>query len=151
MTDRELDALVAERFAAKVSAHTETGCREWMGCRDKYGYGKFKVRSYVLERAHRFMWTMMNGPIPEGKQVLHRCDNPACVEIAHLFLGTHAENHDDKARKGRGPRKLSDKAVQDIRARCGAGASQGALAREYGVTQPAIFKVVHGEVYTHVR
>jgi len=71
----------------------------------RYGmfyYGKrFRKRR---DYAHRVAWGIYKGKIPEGMHVLHNCDNPACVNPDHLFLGTHADNMKDKGDKGRAPR-----------------------------------------------
>lgn len=92
-----------ERFWAKVEK-TDT-CWLYMGFRkwDGYGWlarsqGDSKVRHMT---AHRYAWILTNGEVPDGKHVLHKCDNPPCCNPAHLFLGTHQENMKDKAAKGR--------------------------------------------------
>jgi hypothetical protein len=78
-------------------------CTEWKGARQKNGYGRaYDVVSKRTVLAHRLAWEDAHGPIPEGMCVLHRCDNRACVKVAHLFLGTRADNTRDMHDKGRG-------------------------------------------------
>lgn len=76
-------------------------CWAWQGAKWKAKpYGMVR-RNGMTWRAHRYAWTQWFGPIPDGFHVLHRCDNPPCVRPAHLWLGTNAENMDDRDRKGR--------------------------------------------------
>lgn len=77
------------------------GCWEWAAGRSGSGYGGFAVHQRV-EGAHRVAWELWNGPVPDGLQVCHRCDNPTCVRPDHLFLGTIQDNQRDKVAKGRG-------------------------------------------------
>jgi hypothetical protein len=86
-----------ERFQSMVSVGP--GCWEWVAAKDRDGYGQFKGNGHV--RAHRFSYDEFVGPIPEGLQVLHRCDNPSCVNPEHLWVGTNADNMADKCEKGR--------------------------------------------------
>jgi hypothetical protein len=88
------------RFWEKVGPPTGSGCREWTAGRFSKGYGAFSLGGR-LQKAHRVAWLLEYGEIPAGALVCHHCDNPPCVEIAHLFLGTHQDNMTDKMRKGR--------------------------------------------------
>jgi len=82
---------------------TENGCHVWPGSKCKKGYG---LRAYhgKTYRVHRVAWVHHFGEIPAGMHVCHRCDNPACANPEHLFLGTNEDNVRDKIRKGRGRR-----------------------------------------------
>ena len=73
------------------------------------GYGRFCIGSeqHAHVRAHRFSWELANGPIPDGLNALHSCDNRPCVNPEHLFLGTHGDNVKDKVAKGRAAGRFS--------------------------------------------
>jgi hypothetical protein len=75
-------------------------CREFDGCRSRDGYGLIKVAGH-MKRAHRMVYELAKGPIPDGMVVMHRCDNRACINPAHLQLGSVADNNRDTLRKGR--------------------------------------------------
>ena len=90
------------RFLEKTR-RAESGCLEWTGATARGGYGNLMVVSRTWGPAHRVAWELAHGPIPDGLWVLHRCDNPKCVEADHLFLGTHADNMSDMVAKGRHP------------------------------------------------
>jgi hypothetical protein len=77
-----------------------TPCKEWTGRKDKDGYGVKSCRDHD-ERLHRLAWVEVHGQIPRGMCVLHRCDNRACHNVEHLFLGTRADNMRDMTAKGR--------------------------------------------------
>jgi hypothetical protein len=78
------------------------GCWVWSGATNRKGYGVYIFRGKYVG-AHRVAWTLFRGPIPDGLFVLHRCDNPPCLNPDHLFLGTHNDNMIDMVLKGRGP------------------------------------------------
>ena len=77
-------------------------CIEWTGYRHKQGYG-MKWSEGGPKYVHRLVWADANGPIPAGMEVRHTCDNPPCYNLAHLVLGTHAENMQDRLIRGRNP------------------------------------------------
>lgn len=84
-------------------------CWEWTGARMADGYGLFRFEG-KLEGAHRISYILKHGPIPDGKMLLHACDNPPCVNPDHTSPGTNADNLGDMAQKGRarGGRRTKD-------------------------------------------
>jgi len=98
---REKQCSTACRFWSKVSC-AENGCWEWQWSVFKQtGYGQFALDSKTPVNAHRMSWELVNGTIPTGLHVLHKCDNRKCVNPEHLFLGTDKDNMLDKKQKGR--------------------------------------------------
>jgi hypothetical protein len=96
------------RFSKKVGPPSERGCLPWLGAVDKNGYGFIKV-GVRQSRAHRIAWQMTHGAIPQGILVCHHCDNPGCVNVDHLFLGTPSDNMVDKVQKGRANAPAGDR------------------------------------------
>lgn len=131
------------------------GCWEWTGCLSQ-GYGTFSIRGGKgeHERAHRFSWKIHFGPIPDGNDVLHQCDNKPCIRPDHLFLGTQAENMADAASKGllnrgekNGHAKLTAADVLAIRDLMGIGVRQAAIARQYGVHPSHVSSIKTGRIW----
>jgi hypothetical protein len=135
-------------------------CWPWTGYRNRGGYGRVYADAR-MQYAHRLAWEQANGPIPAGLDICHTCDNPPCCNPSHLWAGTARENLRDAAAKGRLTavfrtgeaatfHKLTWEAVRLIRARHAAGESERPLAREYGVSQPAIHYIVTGQTWPDV-
>ena len=103
-----------------------------------------------MEMAHRVAYSLEHGYIPEGMQVLHRCDVRACCRPDHLFLGDNDANVRDKVEKGRQSKKLTDDEVRQIRLLRGI-LTQRHLALEYGVSQQHISEVQRGLKRAHVQ
>ena len=123
------------------------GCWEWSGRLDVHGYGvatRHPDHPSAGRGAHRIAWSMHSGAIPKGMAICHHCDNPRCVRLDHLFLGTRAENIVDAARKGRMKHKLTRENVAEVRALAARGIPNVTIAVMYGVTPPTISRIVHG-------
>lgn len=154
MTDNRT---LPERFWPKVKVSASDGCWPWQGCLSADGYGRFSVCG-KNKNAHRVMWVMAFGEIPDGLCVCHTCDNRRCVNPLHLFLGTNAENTADKVAKGRqclgeknGRSKLTGPEVLRMRERWDVGdVTQTDLAKEYGVGRTVIGAVIRRERWVHV-
>jgi hypothetical protein len=140
-TPEKLAAIITpaklEQFWSRVTKGGKDDCWEWCGAIGKTrGYGMFQFGGSPVA-AHRASWMIHKGVIPADIYVLHRCDNPPCVNPNHLFLGTNQDNYDDRDAKGRvahGERaakaKLTESQVLAIRK---SDESDAALGRVYGV------------------
>jgi HNH endonuclease len=149
------------RFWKHVDRGDPRECWCWIGATTPDGYGQFFLAHGRCVLAHRFLYEHVYGPIPAGKLICHDCptgDNPACVNPAHLFLGTNTENIHDAIRKGtfhrgeRSPRsRLTTAQVLAIRATdCSIPGTKTRLAREYGVKTSSIIAVLTRRSWKHL-
>jgi len=153
-----------EYFWSKVNKRGEGGCWNWTGVFNKGGYGMVKKNSKYI-KATRIVWEMFNGKVPKGKGwhgvcVCHKCDNRACVNPKHLFLGTQADNMRDMVAKGRSPNnvgehnpnvKLGRKDIFKIRKLyTGEYGQQTSLAKQFGVAQNTIYDIVNNNSWSHI-
>ena len=147
---------IASRFWSKVIKGPN--CWRWSGAK-KDGYGRIgDKRTKSTLYAHRISWEIHFGPIPDGLNVLHDCDNPECSNPEHLFLGTDGDNVRDKVAKKRhsygethGAAILTEKDVLDIRRLRAAGVSLGYLARKHGISPQTVWCVVRRLSWKHIK
>lgn len=149
---------MTERFEDKI-LKTKT-CWFWQGARFNNGYGSFWLNGRG-RRAHRVSWVLYRGRIPENRYVLHRCDNPPCVNPAHLFLGTLSDNSIDRDRKGRGNpligargekscrSKLTEHQVREIIC-LGGVLKQKDIATRFSVTPSTVCSILKNKRWRHV-
>jgi len=144
---------LAERLLRR-SKPGQNDCRQWLGNITENGYGRMRWEG-KRERAHRLAWIASNGPIPRDKFVCHKCDNPLCINVEHLFLGTHSENMRDMVVKGRhrrpdvtglhnGRARLTPEQVAEIRQ---SQQRHKRLSEQYGVSVSHISAVKRGLVW----
>lgn len=162
-----LGALHQDRFESKFQKGE--GCWEWQAGKFNNGYGQFWLDG-ISVGAHRVAYELYIGPIDDGLLVCHRCDNKACVNPAHLFQGTSADNVHDMEQKGRQGRrgwtfklsghsqgsknpasKLTEAQITDIRELIATDRwTQSELGQLFGVTQATISKIKLGKKWSHV-
>lgn len=142
-----------DKFFAKIFPEPNSGCHLWSGAADGCGYGVLSTpyRKHLGEcKAHRLAYFLHNGEHPGEKHVLHKCDNPYCVNPEHLFLGTHSDNMRDCSRKGRMVRgrgqmhwavKVSDETARMIFLD---KSKPGEAARRFGATVDTVYAIRGG-------
>jgi hypothetical protein len=162
------DDAIMRRFEQKVDRRGPDECWPWMGYRMPSGQGQFGIGRTVY-LSSRVSYALYNGPVPGDMFVCHRCDNPPCVNPAHLFLGSALDNNRDCKTKGRNAkgemmrairrrqdqcnRKLTADQVAEIRRLHVRGSKtngRNALARRFGTTPQNIGLVISGRTWAHV-
>ncbi len=175
----DVPALMIERFWSHtvIIPDVDNACWLWAGPLDRDGYGVISATTStgrIHSRAHRLAYAIAHGAAPAGRLVCHRCDNPRCVRVEHLFLGTDADNVADMMAKGRcrpargsdhgshlhpekvprgersGSAKLTSADVIDIRHLLRVGARKNVIARAFGVNWKTIDNIDRGLTWCHV-
>lgn len=160
-----------QRFWSRVEKQTEGGCWIWKGERSRFGHGRFL---FLGKRtlAHRYAYELVNGKIPGGHVLCHRCDVPACVNPEHLFVGTQKDNVWDSIHKGRWPvgdthwcarmperikrgvragnSKLTEKQVREIYDLCCSGQKYASVAGMYDVKRATVDQIHKGKTWNHI-
>jgi hypothetical protein len=157
-----VDRITPSLFETWCIPEPNSGCWLWLHNMTR-GYGRMLWRSpdgaKRYAKAHRVAWELYQGPIPDGLVACHRCDNRACVNPDHLFLGTIADNNEDKRRKGRarcgkGERhwnvRLSAEVVREIRELAANGVSHADLRERFGLQSAHVSRIVRRGIWRSV-
>jgi len=161
----ELTEKNIKNFWKKVDIKSEDECWEWTGCKNNDDYGQININKKTY-RSHRISWILHYDDIPKDNSiygtmlVLHKCDNPGCVNPNHLFLGTNKDNMEDMVTKNRnkipdnsgekhGRHKLTEREVLEIRFKYSSCLYlQKDLAEEYGIKQISL--IVNNKIWKHI-
>lgn len=154
---------LARRLANGLADAPDHACWEWTRVRNQHGYGQLRVADRMVY-AHRLAYQLGVGSIPDGMHVLHQCDNPRCINPAHLSLGTQSQNMKECSERGRAsiPKpekpgeenpaaKLREVDVRTIRQLLAVGWTQRAVAERFNVSQQAIAGIKSGKRWGHVK
>lgn len=155
LSGSEFNETLPIRFALKCGQPDANGCIPWLGWKMSTGYGRLQYSGapYKGTTAHRVAWVLKRGDIPPEISVLHKCDNPSCVNVDHLFLGTQLVNVADMVSKGRQAwryrtpwQKLDANDGGRIRDLRQMGRTQQQIADWFGVSRPLISMILAGRI-----
>ena len=146
------------RFNQRCVKSPDNGCWLWLGAKNRGGYGQITIPGTKKNiTTHRLAYLIGYGVLPEGLNVCHHCDTPACVNPMHLFLGTHKDNVQNKLDKGRfsgggvgtnnGHAKLTEKQVLAIRIAKG---TQSKIAKQFGISQSSVSLIKSERNWSHI-
>lgn len=169
MTSKTTSANLQDRFADKCEPVPWIGCVIWTGATNadgRYGTMRFGDKNH---QAHHIAWEIKHGPVPDGMNVLHKCDCGLCVNADHLFIGTQAENVADMIRKGRknigrsglpgipknqgeknSAARLNAATVFGIRKQYEIVKNKAELARVFGMSESQVRRIVTGQSWRHL-
>lgn len=149
----------SERFWQKVDkSGGESACWPWSGARHPKGYGNFMATRRMTRIAHRLAYLLAHGELPSDKMVCHSCDNPACCNPAHLFLGSAKENSQDMVKKMRSPHgerqghtRLSQREVQAIhRLNAMKRLTQREIGEAFGISQQTTNAIINKRNWKYI-
>ncbi len=163
-----------QRFRSKIEVHGPDECWPWIAGRDIKGYGNFHLLGQNVQ-SHRLAFMLERKYDPQPLHVLHRCDNPPCVNPKHLFLGTTQDNTADRHSKGRdasGERsgaklhperwwqrgefhrrpgaKITEAQVREIRQLCERGIHRDIIASRFEISTSNVAMIVNGRTWKHI-
>jgi hypothetical protein len=148
------------RFLKRTVVDEQTGCWNWTGSVMKVGWhGQWRNAAGNIEPTHRAAWRLFKSPIPKGVSICHKCDNPICVNPAHLFIGSQADNMKDMWAKGRarpkssigechGMSKVTSEIVKEIRSSSETGM---ALAEKFGISATTVCDIKKRRTWNHIK
>lgn len=146
-------------FMRQVAIGAEKGsCWLWTGGGGDGRYGHFSINGGSI-RCHRWIYEFVCEPIPDGQVIRHRCDNPKCVNPAHLEVGTYAQNTADAVQRGRWANRqgvkhplavLGEVEVKEIRRLASCGMTQKQIATRYEISSQHVGKIVRRESWGHI-
>lgn len=164
MTDKPVyDPVLWGKLEDRAIPEPNSGCLLWLDAVNQDGYGSVGINGTKRTTgAHRRTWFAINGPIPAGKCVCHKCDVRSCINPRHLFLDTHAGNMADRDAKKRGGSarrsgirhglaKLTEKDVLAIREMRSTGAFYKDIAARFGVSISPVATILSGKTWKHVK
>lgn len=147
----------SERFWAKI--RKSEGCWEWTAGVDRDGYGVFRGAGDRRYRAHRYAWEEVHGPLASSTFLMHSCDNPRCVRVDHLSIGTAADNMRDCITKGRSRKahgkalpqtRLTEDEVRAVRLAKAEGAAYAEIAWWFGMSEGHVWNIVTRSTFAWV-
>ena len=155
------DEPLEDRLWPLIDVRMPWECWPWLGAKNADGYGQIRECGRLL-RAHRVVWSLYNGPIPEGIEICHDCwpnlDDKGCCNPWHLFAATPAQHAFDRMLKGQLARgeghynaKLTETAIVEMRRMATSGMTKAELGRLYGISGPYAGEIVAGKYWAHVR